>query len=167
MGIGQYLASHLMVGHPCGRPALIEDWYENAFGPAKAPMKRMLERWARHWRPISSELGNSYADIAEAEKLAAGNAAVLARVDDYARYLHYLRLHCEYLQRAPGYENASRLVAYLFSINDSRMTQTGRPIDWFALKLKQYPVACGGVSPCRQTERNERPRLGAGSSAVA
>ena len=139
MGIGQYLASHLWWDIHADDRALIEDWYENAFGPAKAPMKRMLERWARHWRPISSELGNSYADIGEAEKLAAGNAAVLARVDDYARYLHYLRLHCEYYS-APGYENISRLVAYLFSINESRMTQTGRAIDWFALKLKKYPA---------------------------
>lgn len=47
MGIGQYLAAHLMWDLNLDERALIEDWYDQAFGPAKAPLKRMLERWAR------------------------------------------------------------------------------------------------------------------------
>ena len=138
MGIGQYLAAHLMWDIDLDEQALIEDWYENAFGPAKAPMKRMMERWARHWHPISSELGSSYEDIAEARKLAAGNVSVLARVDDYARYLHYLRLWSEYLW-APDINKMRGVVEYLLDINDSLMAQTFRILDYYTLKQNLYP----------------------------
>jgi hypothetical protein len=124
MGIGQYLASHLMWDINLDEKALIEDWYDNAFGPAKAPMKRMMERWARCYRPISTELGMSYHDIDEAEHLAADNPAVLARVDDYARYLHYLRLRDELFGVPDGPardKKISALSEYFFNIDDARM----------------------------------------------
>ena len=124
MAIGQYVASHLMWDLNLDDKALIEDWYDNAFGPAKAPMKRMMERWARGYRPISTELGMSYHDIDEAERLATNNPAVLARVDDYAKYLHYLRLRDELLATADGPardKKISDLSEYFFDIEDSRM----------------------------------------------
>ena len=124
MAIGQYLASHLMWDINLDEKALIEDWYDTAFGPAKVPMKRMLERWARRYRPISTELSMAYRDIDEAEKLAAGNPAVLARVDDYAKYLHYLRLRDELLATAGGparEKKISALSEYFFDIDESRM----------------------------------------------
>ena len=117
--------------------ALIEDWYDNAFGPAKVPMKRLLERWARSYRPISSELGWSYHDIADAERLAAGNAAVLARVDDFARYLHYLRLYDELLNLGDGPGKDQKtidLCEFLLDINDSRMVHTTRIFDLLAVR---------------------------------
>jgi hypothetical protein len=155
MGIGQYLAAHLMWDIHLDERALIEDWYENAFGPAREPMKRMMERWARHYHPISSELGSSYQDIAEAEKLAAGNEAVLARVDDYARYLHYLRLYCEYLN-APGLEKASGLVEYQLDINDARMTRTSRAIDLFVFQ-QRYPSLKDQFHLADKTNENNGP----------
>ena len=57
-------------------------------GPAKVPMVRMLERWAHNYRSISAELAVSYVDISEAARLASSNPAVMARIDDYAGYLH-------------------------------------------------------------------------------
>ncbi len=95
-------------------------------------MKRMLERWARGYRPISPELAVSYSDINEAEHLAAGNPAVLARIDDYARYLHYLRLRDELLNtvdRASKDKKTVALAEYLFDINDLRMVHTTRIFD--------------------------------------
>ena len=57
MGIGQYVAAHLMWDINLDANALIEDWYDNAFGPAKAPMKRMMERWARSYgQPPTTQL---------------------------------------------------------------------------------------------------------------
>lgn len=132
IGIAHYLASHLMWDINLDEKALLEDWYDNAFGPAKTPMKRMLERWARSYRPISVELGMSYGDIREAQRLAAGNAEVLARVDDFARYLHYLRLRNELLATPAGEAKNTKLTAlseYLFDINDSRMVHTTRIVD--------------------------------------
>jgi hypothetical protein len=101
-------------------------------------MKRMLERWARGYRPISPELAVSYCDVDEAERLAAGNPAVLARVDDYARYLHYLRLRDELLVMPAGPAKDKKIGAlseYLFDINDSRMVHTTRIAD------QGYPAA--------------------------
>ncbi len=132
MAIGQYLASHLMWDINLDEKALLEDWYDHAFGPAKAPMKRMLERWARGYRPISAELGIAYADIAEAERLAEGHPAFLARVHDYARYLHYLRLYNEFLSAADDADKGKRGLAiceYLLNITDSRMVHTARIFD--------------------------------------
>ena len=138
MGIGQYVASHVMWDPDLDERALIEDWYQNAFGPAKTPMKRMLERWAHGYRPISAELGASYCDIDEAERLAVGNPAILAQVDDFARYLHYLRLRDELFAMPAGPakdKKISSLSEYLFDINDSRMVHTTRIVD------QGYPAA--------------------------
>ena len=64
--------------------------------------------------------------------LAAGNPAVLARIDDYARYVHYLRLRDELLNTVDGASQDKKTVAlaeYLFDINDSRMVHTTRIFD--------------------------------------
>lgn len=139
MGIGQYLASHLMWDPMLDDRELLEDWYQAAFGPALPPMKRILEHWARGYHPISSELGVSYANVDEAERLAAGDAAVLARVDDYARYLHYLRLRNELLNASDAAEKDRKTIAlaeHLFNINESRMVHTTRIFD-----LRRSPAA--------------------------
>ena len=141
MGIGHYLASHLMWNPNINQEAMLNDWYQNAFGPAKAPMIRMLERWAHKYRPLSVELAASYADLSEAESLAAGDAAVTARIDDYARYVHYLRLRVELLNEtnasARG-QRASDLAAHLFSISQTPMLQTTRDFDLLA--NRGYPT---------------------------
>lgn len=134
MGIGHYLSAHLMWDMTLNPSALTEEWYTLAFGPAKAPMKRMLERWATSYMPISAELGASYRDIKEAENLVASNPAVQARVDDCARYLHYLRLRNELDNASDATvksQKAIALVEHLFDINDSRMVQTTRTVDLF------------------------------------
>ena len=132
IGLAQYVAAHVMWDTNLDEHALIEDWYATAFGPAKSPMKRMLERWAQGYRPISAELGTSYRDIAEAERLAEGNPAIVARIDDFARYLHYLRLRDELLNLTDAAAKNSRAMAmaeYLLDINDSRMVHTTRIFD--------------------------------------
>jgi len=141
MGLGHYVAAHVMWDLKVNEHALIEDWYDNAFGPAKAPMKRMLERWATGYRPISTELGASFRDIEEAERLAAGHPDVIARVDDYARYVQYLRLRNEFLNAedtAMKNQRASALAEYVFDINDSRMVHTIRAFDLLA--YRGYPA---------------------------
>jgi len=141
IGIGHYLASHLMWNPNLNPEAMLNDWYQNAFGPAEAPMIHMLERWAHEYRPLSVELAASYADLSEAESLARGDAAVTARIDDYARYVHYLRLRVELLNEtnasARG-QRASDLAAHLFSIRETPMLQTARDFDLLA--LRGYPT---------------------------
>lgn len=139
MGLGHYVASHVMWDISLNERALIEEWYDRAFGTAKQPMKQMLERWARSFRLTSAELGASFRDIDEAEQLAAADSAVVDRVDDFARYLHYLRLRLE-IANASDEGTKSRLAAmlaeHLFSINDSSMVHTTRIVD---LDTRAYP----------------------------
>lgn len=139
MGLAHYVAAHLMWDLDLDEHALIEDWYDKAFGPAKVPMKRMLERWARSFKLLSPELGDSYQDISEAMDLAKGDAAVTARVDDYARYLHYLRVRLEATPAGQDkkVDEVSEAVAYILSINDSRMVATIRAFDLYA--FRGYP----------------------------
>lgn len=144
MGLGHYVSAHLMWDLGLDEHALIEDWYEKAFGPATAPMKRMLERWARSFKLISAELGASFYDINEAAQLAAGNPAVAARVDDYARYLQYLRLRLELNNATDGAIKtriADKLAEHLLNIDDSSMVHTTRIID---LDTRPYPPVVAG-----------------------
>ncbi|MBI5003548.1 DUF4838 domain-containing protein, partial [Candidatus Kaiserbacteria bacterium] len=128
MGIGHYVAEHLMWDINLNDKALIDEWYTLAFGPAKAPMKRMMERWALGYRPGAIEWGTSYQDINQAEQLAAGNTAVQARVDDYARYLRHLQLSYEASNAPAGLAERSQkaiaLAEHIFDINDSGMIYT-------------------------------------------
>jgi hypothetical protein len=139
MGLGHYVAAHLMWDLGLDERALLEDWYQKAFGPAKAPMKCMLERWAHSFRLTSAEMGASFHDIAEAARLGESDPEVAARIDDYALYLHYLRLRLE-VRNAPDQARKSEammmLVRHLLSINDSAMVHTTRIID---TDSKAYP----------------------------
>jgi hypothetical protein len=69
--------------------ALIEEFLTLMFGPARVPMKRMLERWSEGFCLTSHELALSYRDIEEAGRLAKGHPEVEGRVADYGRYVEY------------------------------------------------------------------------------
>jgi hypothetical protein len=140
MGLGHYLAAHLMWAPNSDERAILADWYDKAFGPAKEPMKRLLERWATSFRLTSAELGASYRDVSEALVLAANDPAPLARVADYGRYLHYLRLRYELEASADAAAKPQLAVAlaeYLLDINDTPMVHATRIID---LCNRQFPA---------------------------
>jgi Domain of unknown function (DUF4838) len=134
VGLGHYLAAHLMWAPDSDERALLADWYDKAFGPAKEPMKRMLERWATSFLLTSAELGTSYRDVSEALALAANDAAAVARVADYGRYLHYLRLRYELeasADVAARPQLAVALAEYLLDINGTPMVDATRMIDLY------------------------------------
>lgn len=128
MGLGWYLASKLMWDPSAPVQPLIEEFYEKSFGPAKAPMKRMLERWSNGFHLNSQEIALSFADMNEAMRLAADNESVRARLDDYAGYMQYLRLHHEYMNATNENRQAARLalLRHIWSIYDSAMVHTFR-----------------------------------------
>jgi hypothetical protein len=77
----------------------------------------------------SAELGLSYKDLAEAMELGKNDPAVAARLDDYGRYLNYLRLKLELDNTTDPAERAkkeSAYVEYLFDIYDSSMVHSFR-----------------------------------------
>ena len=129
MGIGWYLASKLMWNPDADEKAIFDDFYTKSFGPAAPPMKRMLERWANSFTLSGHELGLSYQDIVEARRLAK-DPSTRARVDDYTKYIHYIRLWHEYQKSASGSaerkQRVRALLTYIWRIYDSSMAQTFR-----------------------------------------
>jgi hypothetical protein len=129
MGIGWYLASRLMWDPNADQDAILCDFYRKSFGPAAPPMQRMLERWAKGFLLASHELGTSYRDLQEASRLAKDDTSIQARIDDYARYVHYLRLYYE-MEALPDLpsrtEAGKKLVEHLFDIYDTAMVHSFR-----------------------------------------
>lgn len=129
MGIGWYLSSRLLWDPEANQAAILNGFYKKSFGPAAPPMQRMLERWATSYLLASHELGTSYRDLQEAYTLAGGDTAIQARIDDFGRYLHFLRLYHEWSNAANDAERnatAKKLVEHLFDIYDTNMVHSFR-----------------------------------------
>ena len=153
IGLAQYIAGHAMWSLGLDERALIDEWFTLAFGPARAPMQRMIERWGRSFRLTSQELGLSYADIAEARRLASPDSAEMGRVDDFTAYVHYLQLRLEMkseLDPKVQIERVDKLTEYLLDIDDRLMVHTTRIID---LDARSYPGSQAGFT----RSANEEP----------
>jgi len=93
-GRGYYIANKLMWDPKADVAALLADFYEKAFGPAAAPMKRYYERFDRSDKPLVSAhlLALGFRDVEEAAKLAADRPDVRARLDQIKQYLRSIHL---------------------------------------------------------------------------
>ncbi|MCM8759651.1 MAG: hypothetical protein NC906_07785, partial [Candidatus Omnitrophica bacterium] len=104
-------------------------FYSKAFGKARVPMQRMLERWAKSFMLTDHELALSFRDIAEADRVAK-NPEIKARINDYKKYVQYLRLFYEYQAAKPGSPERRQavrdLLDYMWRIYDSTMVHVYR-----------------------------------------
>lgn len=126
VGIVWYVASRLLWNPDTDVNALLDDFYERSFGPAAPPMRRMLERWSNGFMLTNQELALSFRDLQEARSLAK-DAAVRARVDDFASYVQYIRLWYDYRGGAKDHAAATRaLLEYMWRTYDSGMVHTFR-----------------------------------------
>lgn len=129
VGIVWYLSSRLLWSPDTDEKKLLEDFYSKAFAEAKGPMQRMLERWANSFFLTDHELALSFRDIAEADKLAK-KPEVKARINDYKKYLMYLRFYYEYQAAKPGSperkQAAENLLKFMWRIYDSTMVHVFR-----------------------------------------
>lgn len=93
-GRGYYIANKLLWNPDADVNALLADFYDKAFGPAAAPMKRYYERVAPDEKPIMSRglVGEAFRDLAEAAGLGQDRSDVLARIDHLKHYLRYVHL---------------------------------------------------------------------------
>ena len=93
-GRGYYVAHKLMWDPKADVDAVLADFYEKAFGPGAAAMKRYYERFDRGNKPLMSEhlMGLGFRDVEEAAKLAADRPDVQARLDHVKHYLRYMHL---------------------------------------------------------------------------
>jgi hypothetical protein len=128
MGPGWYLASRLMWNPQADDAAILNEWFDASFGPARVPMRRMLERWARGFSLIGNEIALSHRDVAEARRLAQNDPAVLARLADYGRYVEYLRLRHGYDTAPPAAKSDAlhQLVRHVWRIYHSGMIHSFR-----------------------------------------
>jgi hypothetical protein len=93
-GRGYYVANRLMWNPKTDVDGLLADFYEKAFGPAAAVIKRYYERLDPGNKPLMSRslLGLAFGDLKEASELAKGRADVQARLDQLKQYLRYEQL---------------------------------------------------------------------------
>lgn len=95
-GLGLYLAAAMMWNPAVDARALVGDFYATLFGPAKDTIRELFEaRWGTDYKPNGHYLGVGYESLAQAERLAKGAPAVLARVRALEAYLEYLRRYSE------------------------------------------------------------------------
>ncbi len=129
VGPALYMVSRLGWEPEQDSDAIYEDFYAKAFGRARLPMQRMLERWASSWKLNQPEIADSFRDIDEALSLAA-DPAVKRRVNDYLGYVEYLRLRYEYLntdrvkERPLWIERCRKLIHHLYRIQHSCFNHT-------------------------------------------
>jgi hypothetical protein len=97
-GRGYYVANRLMWNPKVDVDALLADFYQQAFGPAAAVMKRYYERLDPGNDPLVSQhlVALALRDLEEASKLASDRPDVLARLDRLKQYQHYVRLRWEH-----------------------------------------------------------------------
>ncbi len=108
-GLSYYLISQLLWDVNVDTRAVMHDFFDKAFGPAAAPMKRFYTHWHgaagigdeaakdeaadKKAKGLTSEkLTTLFVDLDEAARLAKADAPCLARVDHLRMYLHYLVL---------------------------------------------------------------------------
>jgi hypothetical protein len=88
-GRGYYLANKLMWNPGLDAEALLDDFYQKAFGPAAAAMKKYYG-YQDSSPPISpGVVGLLFRTMREARDLAKGDEAVMRRLDDLSTYLRY------------------------------------------------------------------------------
>lgn len=128
-GLGYYLASRIMwdLDEVKKVPALIEDFLEKSFGPAKEPMREYFGLLngigGAPSRPLSDDyVGRMYRAL-DAAYQKTNDANIRARLDDLALYARYVELYLEYSSsqkeaRQAAYE---KLIRHAYSIRDTHM----------------------------------------------
>jgi hypothetical protein len=117
-GLGYHLASRMMwdVTEATRIEALTEDFLERAFGPAKEPMREFYRRIDGDNRLATlvydDLLARLFRLLGEAQRLAAGDAAIQRRIDSLILWVRHAELYDRY-RRAPDAERQAAFEAML------------------------------------------------------
>jgi hypothetical protein len=133
-GRGYYIANKLMWNPDAGVDALLDDFYEKAFGPAAEPMRRYYERLDAGNQPLVSRhlLALAFRDLEEAARRAAGHEAVLARLDQIKGSLRYEHLRWQLDQ--PGLSAGERKSLTLATLTHVYRTRYSYMNHWQAMR---------------------------------
>lgn len=129
MGPNWYLGARLLWDPTQDENAILDDYYQQAFGPAQAPVRTMYDRWGDNFVLSDHELALSFRNLREAMALIK-DPAITARLVDLGRYVHYMRLWKDYLDAPRNSEErvkaAKAVVNYVWRIYDTNMVQAFR-----------------------------------------
>ena len=97
-GRGYYITDQLLWNPDASVETLLADFYDKAFGPGAAAMRRYYERVAPESEPVMSRglVGEALRDVEEAARLAKDRPDVQARLDQLKHYLRYVQLRWQY-----------------------------------------------------------------------
>lgn len=123
-GLGFYVGARTMwdTNEASHVDALVEDFLDKAFGPAKAPMSKFynLINFDNTRRSASDQIGRMYRDLAAARTLAVGHADILRRIDDLILYTRYVELFRK--QASSGTEeDRNAMISYVYRIRKTMM----------------------------------------------
>ncbi|MBL9154082.1 MAG: DUF4838 domain-containing protein [Verrucomicrobiales bacterium] len=112
-GLGYYFASRAMwdVGEAARREAIVDDFLERAFGPAREPMGefyRRIDSGNRQATLVFDDLlARMFRSLEEARKLADGDPAIMKRIESLILWTRHAELYDRYRQgEGPGRQAA-------------------------------------------------------------
>jgi hypothetical protein len=113
--------------------AVLADFYDKAFGPAAAPMKRYYDRFDPGNKPLMSAhlLALGFRDVEEAARLAKDRPDVEARLDHIKQYLRYVHLRW-LIDRSP--DKAKRKELTLAALTHCYRTRYSYMNHWEAVR---------------------------------
>jgi hypothetical protein len=151
-GLGYYVAARVMwdTNEASQVTALIDDFVDKAFGPAREPMKKFytLLNLDRTRRAGSDRAGRMYRFLAEARGLAQKQPEVLARISDLVLYTRYMELYN--LQAASGDAGArNQMITFAYRIRTTMMIH--------AYGIWARTVGQGAAHDAKYVLKNETP----------
>jgi hypothetical protein len=117
-GLGYYVAARLLWNHNENPKAIVDDFFEKAFGPAQKPMRDFYGLIDRGNDPLftSALVGQMYRDIDAARKLT-NDTGIQSRLDDLALYTRYAEL----VHDIRDEKSAEAAMAFAYRIRDRHM----------------------------------------------
>ncbi|MBY0514409.1 MAG: hypothetical protein K2P78_10910 [Gemmataceae bacterium] len=128
-GLGYFVAARLLwdVKEADRVDALVADFLENCFGPAKGPMAEFFAVLTGDRAPLLCDytVGRMYRLLAAAREKTA-DPAVLARLDDLTGYVRYVELWLDYSTATGPARQAAfeQLIRHAWAIRTSEMVHT-------------------------------------------
>ena len=128
-GLGYYLASRILwdVREAKRADAIVDDFFDKAFGPARKPMEKYYGLLDGANRPLLSDdlVGRMYRLLAEARGLA-GDPAIERRLDELVLYTRYVELWLDYAnaEGAKRQENFEKLIRHAYRMRGTMLIHT-------------------------------------------
>ncbi|MEO6906777.1 MAG: DUF4838 domain-containing protein, partial [Abditibacteriaceae bacterium] len=92
-GRGYYIASKMMWNPQLDEKAILQDFYDKAFGPASAAMAEYFDLQDNVPPMSAGVVGELFRRLGKAREIAKDDAPVMRRIDDITNYLHYYDLN--------------------------------------------------------------------------